>query len=102
VIATARRLDVRGWDLSGRRSDIHGSSDARRIVAIERDTPWPVWAAVTLLVALIGAFGKTVVDRPPESAPHTAASQPATSSCEIRLDVTPADSPARHATARKP
>jgi hypothetical protein len=26
-------------------------------------TPWPVWAAVTVLVAVIGTFGKLLVDR---------------------------------------
>jgi len=28
----------------------------------ERYTPWPIWAAVTILVALIGAFGKAITD----------------------------------------
>jgi hypothetical protein len=28
----------------------------------EGGTPWPVWAAVTILVALIGVFGKRLVD----------------------------------------
>lgn len=33
-------------------------------------TPWPVWAAVTLLVAVIGTFGKLWVDRSSSSAPN--------------------------------
>lgn len=29
----------------------------------EGGTPWPIWAAVTILVALIGVFGKGIADR---------------------------------------
>ena len=33
----------------------------------EGGTPWPVWATVTILVALIGTFGKLLIERPSAS-----------------------------------
>ncbi len=42
----------------------------------EGGTPWPAWAAVTILVALIGAFGKSFADRL-NGSPQAPASAPA-------------------------
>lgn len=36
-------------------------------MAKDGGTPWPVWAAVTVLVAVIGTFGQLLVDRPSSS-----------------------------------
>jgi hypothetical protein len=38
--------------------------------------PWPVWAAVTILVALIGAFGTSIVNRSPDAAGTPAVGSP--------------------------
>ena len=44
----------------------------------ERGVPWPVWVGVTLLVAVIGTFGKLLVDQPASPGmPGTADARPA-------------------------